>query len=121
MKKIIHSSLLLPFIVAAVMISATLSPNQDKTKKKKETPTTIILLRDTSNCANYYEAKAVIKPGKHKATCPDDCMEFHTETVILEKTLKRCPAGQLYNPRKLACDSIKNIETCIHIPRCTND
>lgn len=123
MKKIIHSTLLLPLIVASAMISATLSPNQDKTKtkKKKETPTTIILLRDTTNCANYYEAKAVIKPSKHKATCPDDCMEFHTETVILEKTLKQCPKGKLYNPRKLACDFPENVVTCTHTPKCTNN
>lgn len=123
MKKIIRFNLFLTFLAVFFVISATSSPIPDKTKtkKKKETPAKTMLLRDTSNCANYYEAKVSIKQGAHTNSCPSDCTDSHLQTIILEKTLKTCPKGKLFNPQKLACDFPENIVTCYHSPKCTNE
>lgn len=122
MKKMIRFGLLLSIVAGSISIAATESsfPDKKKQKKSKTQKTQIVLLRDTTNCANYYEAKAIVKLTGHNPLCPKDCAEYHFETIILEKTLKTCPEGMLYNPRTLACDSAKNVVTCIHTPKCTN-
>lgn len=123
MKGIIRLNLIITVIIALFAISATLSPKPDKkkTKEKKETPMESVILRDTSNCANYYDAKAIVKIVPHTDSCPPNCQEVHIQSIIVEKTLKTCPKGKLYNPRKLACDFPENVVTCHHTPKCTNE
>lgn len=123
MKRIIRFNLLLTILIAFFALSATPSVVTDKNKSrkpKKSTPT-IALVRDTSNCANYYETEITFKQGKHNVSCPAGCQDPHLQTIEGKKTLKTCPKGKLYNPRKLACDFPENVVTCIHTPKCTNE
>lgn len=125
MKRAIYFGLFLLVAAGMVAISTGFVPSDDKkkNKKKKEVPqkTMKVLLRDTTNCANYYEAIAIIEPVPHNNTCPPDCREFHTKQTILEKTLKTCPKGKIFNARTLTCDFPENVKTCPHTPKCTND
>lgn len=125
MKKVIYFSLFLLVAAGMVAILTGSSPDDDKkkTKKKKEVPqkTMKALLRDTTNCANYYEAVVAYEILPHSNTCPPGCTEIHAKQEVLEKTLKTCPKGKIFNARTLACDFPENVKTCPHTPKCTND
>lgn len=125
MKKIIYS-FLVPGIIASFLVLSAASPflpdkhKKNKSKPSKEKPQQLMLLRDSTNCANYYEASCSIQQLPHNSYCPDNCTLPHTKIIVGNKTLKTCPKGKLYNAQKLACDFPENV-ACPHTPKCTNN